>query len=472
MNDPNGLVYKNGTYHLFYQAGEWPRRWDHATSTDLINWTEHGTKIPAVEPGDTAGISPFSGGAVIDENDTAGFGEDALVAMYTGHHYGDGFDAAGIEDQRVAYSTDNGETVHKYEENPVLPSDVGDWRDPRPLWYESDGNWRMVITRVSPAENRPAGVEIWESSNLKDWEYLSTYESGGEPWETPNLEQLPVEGTDESAWVVSMSAMDPRRVEHHIGCFDGTEFTAEKAIRADHGFDFYAPQYWANTPENRGLYIAWMNNWNYAMETPDNGWQGEMTVPRTISLVDGDDGPEVRQHPASELTEIRQEQLAELSDKQITPSNADQVCSQEASASGPLSGTDVDGRTLEIVATIDPQDADEVGLRVREGDEQASIITYDAANEELRFDRTNAGEFFDEGEYGVADAPLKPLCDGTIELRVFVDRSSVEIFANEGRKTMTNLVFPDWESTGVSLFADGGTATLEHLIAYDLSTES
>jgi len=449
MNDPNGLVYQDGVYHLFYQAGEWPRRWDHATSTDLINWTEHGTKIPATDT-----ISPFSGGAVVDHNNTAGFGEDALVCMYTGHH----IDTA-IEDQRIAYSTDNGETVTKYEENPVIPSDVGDFRDPKPFWYEPAESWRMAVGRVSAAEGRPAGVEIYSSDDLVDWTYESTYEADGESWECPSLFELPVAGSDETKWVVAVSPIEIRSVEYHIGHFDGTEFVAEDVVRADYGYDFYAFQSWSNTPEERGLNIVWMNNWNYAMDTPDPGWQGAMTVPRTITLEDVGDGVQVRQHPADELSQTRQATLTELDSETVSPGR------------DPLGREDLSGRTLELVTTIDPHSADQVGLRVREGEDEESVITYDAVNEELRFDRTNAGEFFEEGYYGESAAPLEPLDGGTIELQVFVDRCSVEIFANDGRRTMSHLVFPDWESTGVSLFAERGAAKVEELRAYDLAVE-
>lgn len=449
MNDPNGLVYNDGVYHLFYQAGADSRRWDHATSTDLVNWTEHGTKIP-----DTESIQAFSGGAVIDEHNTAGFGDDALVALYTGHH------DDGTEDQRLAYSTNNGRTVHKYEDNPILASDVGNWRDPNLFWYESEENWRMVVTRVAATEDRAAGVEIYSSEDLIDWTYESTYESGGEGWECPSLYERPVEGSDETRWVMTVSPVETRTVEHHVGRFDGTEFDVEEVVTADYGYDFYATQKWSNTPEDRGLQISWMNNWTYAMDTPTDGWRGAMTVPRTITLMDAEDDIEVRQTPAEEMTETRKETMAELDSGRITPSR------------DPLEGEDVTGRTLELVATIDPHSADRVGLRVREGDDQESVIVYDAVDEELRFDRTDSGEFFDDGYYGVASAPMEPLADGTIELRVLVDRCSVEVFANEGRRTMTNLVFPEWDSTGVSLFAEGGCAGIESLVAYDLAAES
>jgi fructan beta-fructosidase len=448
MNDPNGLVYQNGVYHLFYQAGEWPRRWDHATSTDLVNWTEHGTKIPA-----TSSISPFSGGAVIDENNTTGFGEDAIVCMYTGHHI-----ESGVEDQRIAYSTDNGQTVHKYEGNPVIPSDVGAFRDPNPLWYDADESWRMVVGRIEGIEGRPAGTEIYSSDNLIDWTYESTYRSGGGQWECPDLFELPVEGSAETRWVLTVSPVETRTVEYHVGHFDGNEFTAEKVVTADYGNDFYATQKWSNPPEERGQNISWMNNWNYAMNIPD-GWQESMSVPRTTMLTDVEGDIEVRQHPADEMTETRRETIAEIDSGTITSSN------------DPLKGKDVTGRTLELIATIDPHSADRIGICVRKGDDQESVIAHDAVDEKLRFDRTNAGEFFSDDYYGETAAPMEPLDDGTIKLRVLVDRCSVEIFANEGRRAMTNLVFPYSDSTGVSLFAEGGAAKIEHFVVYELDAE-
>jgi fructan beta-fructosidase len=454
MNDPNGLVYNNGVYHLFYQAGEWPRRWDHATSTDLVSWTEHGTKIPATDT-----ISPFSGGADIDKYNTAGFGEDAIICMYTGHHID-----SGIEDQRIAYSTDNGETVHKYGGNPVIPSDHGAFRDPKPFWYEPDESWRMVVGRISGIENRPAGTEIWSSENAIDWTYESTYRSGGEGWECPDLFKLPVEGSDEMKWVLMVSPIETRRVEYHVGNFDGTKFTSEQRFIGDYGHDFYATQRWSNLPEekNRGLHIGWMNNWNYAMEGTPDGYQEAQTIPRTIRLQDAEDTIELRQSPTEELAQARKETLAEMNSAIITP----------APINTSLKGEDVAGRTLDLIATITPRNADQVGLRVRESDGQETVITYDTANSELQFDRTNSGMVFEDGFFGTESAPLELRDDGTIQLRVLVDRSSVEVYGNEGRRAMTHIVFPSWNSTGVSFFTEGGAAELEHFVAYRLDTEA
>lgn len=447
MNDPNGMVYQDGAYHLFYQAGEDRRRWDHATSTDLVNWTEHGTKIP-----DTSTIQAFSGGAVIDANDTSGFGTDALVCMYTGRH------DDGTQDQRLAYSTDGGDTVTKYAGNPVIDTHHDDWRDPNPFWYEPAGEWRMTIARVSSTTydgtTYPAGIEIWRSPDLKHWTYLSTYESGGAGWECPDLYELPVTNTGERRWVMTVS-VEWDHVEHHVGHFDGTTFTVENTVYANDGRDFYGGQSWDNEPAtDTRLSLSWMNHWDYATNTPDNGWKGAQSFPQRLELYDTGSAIEPRQRPDGALESTRENRLASLSDEPIS------------STADPLSGTNVQGQRLEILATIDPGDADSVTLGVREGDSETTRITYDAVNTELVFDRNDSGVFFGNTNKDVASGPMDPLSDGTIQLRVLVDRSLVEIFGNDGRFNMSNQIFPHEDSIGTSLTASGGTATLESLTAY------
>lgn len=448
MNDPNGMVYDGGTYHLFYQAGENHRRWDHATSTDLVNWTEHGTKIP-----DTSNIQAFSGGAVVDENDTSGFGSGALVCMYTGHH-----DDTGEEDQRLAYSTDGGDTFTKYSGNPVIDTDHDDWRDPNPFWYDPAGEWRMTVARVSSTTydgtSYPAGIEIWRSPDLKTWEYLDTYESGGAGWECPDLFKLPVSNTSESRWVMAIS-VEWDHVEYHIGQFDGTTFTADNTVYANDGRDFYGGQSWDNEPaSDTRLGLAWANHWDYATDTPDNGWKGIQTFPQRLELYDTGSAVEPRQQPDSAVESARERKLADLSNEPISDTD------------DPLAGTGVQGQRLELLATIDPGDADSVTLGLREGDGEETLLTYDAVNTELLFDRNNSGVFFGDTNKDVASGPMEPLSDGTIKLRVFVDRSLVEVFGNDGRINMANQIFPHEASTGTSLTASGGTATLEGLTAY------
>lgn len=379
--------------------------------------------------------------------------------MYTGHHID-----SGIEDQRIAYSTDNGDTVQKYDGNPVIPSDHSDFRDPKPFWYEPDESWRMVVGRISAIEDRPAGIEIWSSDDLIDWTYESTYGSGGEGWECPDLFELPVEGSDETRWVLMVSPIDTRSVEYHVGNFDGSEFIGEQRFTADYGHDFYATQTWSNLPgeTDRGLHLGWMNNWNYAMEATPEGYQEAQTIPRTIRLQNAGDTIELRQSPAEEVTQTRAEPLAEIDSARITPSSP---CTC-------LRNGNVAGRTLDLGATISPENASHVGLRVREGTDQETVITYDTEYSKLRFDRTDSGVVFEDEFFETASAPMELRDDGTIRLRVLIDRSSVEIYGNEGRQVMTNIVFPCWDSTGVSVFAEGGAAELEHFVAYRLDSQA
>lgn len=501
INDPNGLVHHDGVYHLFFQYHPhdpwWEKiQWGHATSEDLFSWTYHGLKLPF---DDENNIAKFSGGATIDEENTAGFGEDALILSYTGAHFDD-----PIQDQRIAYSTDNGKTVTPYDGNPVVDTDDPEFRDPNVFWHEPDQRWIMAVSRVhdgdEDGEERPAGIEIYRSEDHIDWTYESTFTNdeynelvGDESesvygyhshspeanlWECPDLFELPVEGGDETKWVMTVS-VDHQREDHLIGDFDGSEFTMERRELADYGYDYYAAISWDNEPDDRLIQLGWAAHWPYVELVPETGWRGSMSVPRELTLEDGDDGVELRQRPVAELANLRRETLAEVYSEVIAPGR------------DPLEGTDAEGRSLEIRATIDPHTADTFGFRVREGENDESLVTYytdpddvpvaDASPSkgipQLVFQRTDssidgpADDFFDEGQEDATSMPLEPREDGTIELHILVDRSTVEIFANDGDRTMTNLAFPDWDSTGVSLFAENGAAKVEELVVYDLDPQ-
>ena len=442
MNDPNGLVYRNGTYHLFYQAGKDRRRWDHATSEDLVTWREHGTKLPVED-----GVQQFSGGAAIDDGDS-GFGSDTIILTYTGHH-----EAEPKQDQRLAYSTDDGETVHKYADNPIIESEVNDFRDPNVFPY--DGEWRMVVSRVAPTDERPTGIEIYSSDDLRTWRYESTFElthsTGATAWECPDLYELPVSGTDERKWVLTNSA-DWDRVVHYVGEFDGSEFVAHEQFDADEGHDLYAGMTWANEPDDRRLLLGWMNHWESAHDIPDLGWKGVQSFPRRVTLERTDGNLEVRQRPARELETVRGERLADVSSASLKPGD------------DPLADTDAGGRALVIEAEIHPGTAEAIGLRVRESAKEETKIAYHAGLEGLLFDRGDAGAFFDEDNFGRSYAPLSPMPDGTVSLRILVDTVTVEIFANDGRMAMSNLIFPDTESTDVSAYVENGTAEIRRLV--------
>jgi fructan beta-fructosidase len=435
MNDPNGLVYHDETYHLFYQAGEKRRRWDHATG-DLVGWAEQGAKLP-VEPG----VQQYSGGAVVDEGNDAGFGAGAIVATYTGHH------DDGVEDQRLAYSTDGGDSFRTFGDNPVIGSDVGDFRDPNVVRY--DGEWRLVVARVAPTDDRSTGVEVYSSPDLREWTYESTVPTGHVPgvhnWECPDLFELPVEGGD-SRWCLLVSA-DWEQQELYVGEFDGTAFVPDQRFLVDHGHDFYAGMTWANDPDGRRLLTGWLNHWEYAMDLPDPGWRGVQAFPRRLSLAEDDDGLALCQRPATELAAVRGDRLVDVRSESLGPGD------------DPLAGSDVAGRALVVEARLSLGGAGRVSVHVREGDGEATSVHYDADAERLSLDRSDAGAFFDDDRYPRSSAPLS-LSDETLDLQLLVDRSSVEVFAAGGRVAMSNLVYPDPESVAVSLSADGGTAEL------------
>lgn len=485
INDPNGLVYHEGVYHLFFQYNPYNPYWEdiewgHATSEDLFEWTYHGVKLPFDEENN---IGKFSGGGVVDNQNTAGFGEDALILSYTGAHLNE-----SIQDQRIAYSTDNGKTVTAYADNPVVDTNDPEFRDPNVFWYEPNEHWIMVVSRAADGDDdgdeRPAGIEFYSSEDHTDWTYESTftideyedvvagietdngvYDDTVDLWECPDLFELPVEGTDETKWVLTVSVQGNPHVDHLIGEFDGHEFTMEDRELADYGYDYFAAMSWDNEPNDRRIQIGWAAHWPYMDFIPETGWRGIMSVPRNVTLSREENDIRLREYPVEQLVDLRQDKLADVRKEMVTPGR------------DPLEDTNANGRSLEIIMTIDPYSADAVGLRVREGENDQSVITYYTDENQLEFNRLNssvdgpADGFYDPGQEDRTTMPLKPQEDGTIQLRILVDRSSVEIFGNSGERVMTNQIFPDWDSTGMSLFADKGAARIENMVVYGLASQ-
>jgi len=474
MNDPNGLVYHDGTYHLFHQynpeGDTWGHMsWNHATSEDLVHWDHQGVAIP--EEGNEM---IFSGSAVVDHENTSGFGEGdeaPLVAVYTSHYTQDTTEA-GVEEpykqaQSLAYSTDGGETWTKYEGNPVLDHPDPDFRDPNVFWYEPEQTWIMAV--VLSTQHK---VQFYESDDLKEWTPLSDFGPAGATggiWECPALFRAPVEGTDRRQWVLQVD-LNPGAVaggsgaQYFVGDFDGTAFTPhdggpEDAPHwVDYGTDFYAAIPWNNVPDADGrvLWLAWMNNWTYAESLPTAPWRSAQSLPRSVQLRPSDDGPpRLVQRPVKELQRLRGDSV------QIDGRTLDDETVDLAPAGG-------SGKAYELVATFEPGDADAVGLRVRKGEGEHTVVGYDAESGEVFVDRTASGRVdFHDAFPTRSAAPLAPE-DGRIKLRVFVDWSSVEVFANDGARVLTHRIFPNPESEGVSLFADGGPAQLTRLKAWSL----
>ena len=467
MNDPNGLVYHDGTYHLFHQynpeGNTWGHMsWYHATSEDLVHWTHEGVAIP--EEGNEM---IFSGSAVVDSANTSGFGNgensSPMVAIYTSHYTleGDSMNQA----QSLAYSTDGGETWTKYAENPVLDHPDPDFRDPNVFWYAPEQKW--VMTVALPTQKK---VQFYESTNLTDWTLLSTFGPAGAEtgiWECPALFRVPVEGTDRREWVLQVD-LNPGSVaggsggQYFVGNFDGTTFTPREGSLeqgphwVDYGPDFYATIPWSNVPndDGRALWLAWMNNWSYAQSIPTSPWRSAQTVARSVRLRTIDGAPRLIQTPVQELQKLR--------------SNPVQLEARSLSDTMSLSEDGVSGTLLEVAATFEPETAQTMGLSVRVGEDEKTIVGYDAESETVFVDRRRSGVVDFHEDFAARDEAPLALHNGQVKLHVLVDRSSVEVFANEGARVLTHRIFPDSTSTGVEAFASGGTAQLTQLDAWSL----
>lgn len=466
MNDANGLVYQNGTYHLAYQynpyAAVWGNmHWGHSTSTDLIHWKH---EAPIIDRDAMGHI--FSGSCVVDADNTAGYGKDAIVAFYTSHHWT--HTGEQVQWQASAYSTDGGNTYTKISENPILKPADGrrDFRDPKVFWYAPEKKWVMIVSADKE-------MRFFESRNLRDWTYLSAFGEGygrqPNQFECPEMVQLPVDGNkDNMKWVLIVN-INPgclfggSATEYFVGNFDGRRFICDTAPEVtkwmDYGKDHYATVCFSNTGE-RNIAVPWMSNWQYANLTPTRQFRGQNALPRELKLFTGNDGQlYVASQPVNETLSLRkgEQKLGSLKPEQTRRFNA------------------VEG-AYEITARFDPADAETTGLILANDRGEQVNIYLDCKNGRLVMDRTQSGitdfghrSSVHEREY-VEDphthkeisgttrkafavnyqndfalgtwAPLN-LCAGkTYQVDIFVDKSSVEIFVDGGRIAMTNLVFP------------------------------
>jgi fructan beta-fructosidase len=464
INDPNGLVYLDGEYHLFYQhnpeGDRWGHMsWGHAVSRDLVRW-EH---LP-IALREENGVMIFSGSAVLDPKNTSGLGREGappMVAVYTG---------AGPkkQTQNLASSLDRGRTWAKFAGNPVLDLNSNSFRDPKVFWHEPTGRW--VMATVLADERK---VRLWASTDLKTWERSSDFGPAGSVegvWECPELFEAPVEGPDGGTrWVlkVDVNAGAPSGGsggQYFVGRFDGKEFRAEglrpgsPAVWVDHGKDFYAAQAWNDAPaEVRPVWIAWMNNWQYANEIPTSPWRGAMTVPRRVALRDTPEGLRLVQAPVEGVKGLRGP-ARRVGPRAIGPGDAR------------LSEAGVQGAALEIVAEFEPGEAEVFGLKVRQGPGEETVLGFDRRAGEVFVDRTRSGEARFSPHFAGRHAAKLTIGGGDrpVRLHVLVDATSVEVFADGGRSVVTDQIFPKPGSRGVSLFATGGTSRLRSLEAWEL----
>lgn len=457
MNDPNGMFYKDGVYHLYFQhnpyGSTWGNmNWGHSYSTDLVHWTYAGDAITPDAWG-----TVFSGSAVVDKDNSAGFGRNAIVAFYTSAKPTPWGDA---QMQSIAYSTDDGKTFEKYPGNPVITSTEKDFRDPHVFRHEATGRWIMILA---------AGQEmrIYSSANLKDWTYESSfgkeYGSHAGVWECPDLFELPVEGTSEKKWVLvcNINPGGPfggSATQYFTGTFDGHKFTCDTKPEVtkwmDYGKDHYATVSFDNAPDGRRVMIAWMSNWQYANQVPTVQFRSANAIARDVYLFRDKGVDYVGSRPVAEMTALRGDAvvskkatLGELSVKKMfkTPSGA-----------------------YEIDLAMAPHDGATVKLMLSNQKGEYVTVVYDGNMGTLSFDRRQGGDNkFSELFPAVTTAPVH---GKLTSLRVFVDKSSVEVFGNDGRAVMTNLVFPSEPYNSLTLGSDKKTA-VSSLKVYPLTNK-
>lgn len=457
MNDPNGLVFYDGEYHLFYQHNPFGdvwgyMSWGHALSRDFIHW-EH---FPvALYEGD--GIMIYSGSAVVDWQNTSGFGTEGnppLVAIYTGH--------SEIEQtQNIAYSTDRGRTWVKYKANPVISIGAREFRDPKVFWHESTRRWIMVTVLADQHK-----VRFDASPDLRHWTHLSDFGPAGAVdgmWECPDLFPLAIEDQPESKkWILKVDVLKGTGAQYFIGDFDGTRFINgaldDQILRLDYGMDFYAAQSWSDVPDGRRIWIGWLNNWHYADLIPTSPWRGLYSIPRELRLQQDRKGLRLVQKPVEELQQLRQS-LYNVTDTDIAIVN-----SQLAELKMNIA--------QEIEVEFALVRAREFGIKILTGIAEETVIGYDAQTQELFVDRRRSGDStFSEMFAGVHRAYLPPE-GGKIRMHIFLDSCSVEVFGNDGQTVISDLIFPGSQSAGLELYARDGAVLLNALEIWSLEDKT
>lgn len=477
INDPNGLVWLDGEYHLFYQYNPVGDRWGeigwgHAVSVDGLHWQELEMALPA-----TPAEYVFSGSVVVDAANTAGFATAncpaPLVAIYTSVDRHDG----GLQTQHIAHSLDRGRTWQRWAGNPVLDLGLRDFRDPKVIWHAPSARWVMAV--VVPHDQQ---VAFFASSNLKTWQELSRFGPAGPAlhppgdtspqgaiWECPDLIELP-HPDGGTAWVLKVDAFAGHPGGSSggmvfIGQFDGQRFTpqggdADAALDwTDWGCDFYAAASWANLPPGQPpLWLAWASNHRYGQEAPTAPWRGQMTLPRTLSLVKAPDG----------RLRLCQQPLPALAACRGTPwAHARQALHAQALvlADAPAA------RSAELHLVLDPDQADELLLEVLAGGQGgvATRIGWQRESARLHIDRSASGAVPVTADFsGRREAPLPLAADGLLRLRVIVDQGLVEVFADDGAVCLTEQVFPPVDAQVLRLCATGGLAQLHQATVWPL----
>ena len=440
MNDPNGMVYKDGEWHLFFQynpyGSVWGNMtWGHAVSRDLIRWEE----LPNAICPDALG-AVFSGSAVVDKDNVSGFGKGAIVAMFTS--------AGASQTQSLAYSNDGGRTFTKYSGNPVIVSDVPDFRDPKMIFDERTGQWKVILA---------AGQEVrfYSSDNLRDWTFESSFGKGygchDGVWECPDLVRLPAGDKEKYVLLLNINPGGPSggsATQYFVGEFDGHRFICDDDPSVtrwmDYGKDHYATVTWSNAPGGRTVALAWMSNWQYANAVPTKQFRSANSVPRDLGLVERGGETILVSSPSPELEALRGKPV------RIKP------------GAQPKNLFDNPRNSYEIVLKVNATGKGRSGLVLSNGNGEEVRLTFDSAARSFSMDRTRSGEVgFSDSFPCVTEAPTR--IGGKMELRIFVDAASIEVFGQDF--CMTNLVFPSIPYNSVR--TEGGLKA--ELILYPLN---
>lgn len=456
MNDPNGMFYKDGVYHLYFQynpyGSVWGNmHWGHSTSTDLMHWKFEGC---AIVPDAWGAI--FSGSCVVDHENTAGFGKEAVVAFYTSAKatpWGD------VQSQSMAYSLDNGKTFTKYEGNPILTSSEKDFRDPKVFWYAPGKHWVMMLAVGQH-------MEIYSSVNLKKWkkesEFGAMQGAHGGVWECPDLVEIPVEGTREKKWVLICN-LNPGGpfggsvAQYFVGSFDGKKFVNESPTQTkwmDWGKDNYATVTWNNAPDGRCIALGWMSNWQYANNVPTRQYRSANTLARDLTLYREGQELYLKSTPSSEVKKARGKKVSIPSFKVSEKHEMVNLFEEKQGA-------------YEVEIVIQNAGASKIAFSLLNDKGEKVSMYYDLNRKQFVMDRSESGKVdFSKDFPAVTVAPVN--VDKELTLRLFVDRSSIEAFGEDGKFVMTNLVFPSQPYVKMCFEADKNGYAVKSLNVYKL----
>lgn len=456
MNDPNGMFYKDGVYHLYFQynpyGSVWGNmHWGHSTSTDLMHWNFEGC---AIVPDAWGAI--FSGSCVVDHNNTAGFGKGAVVAFYTSAKatpWGD------VQSQSMAYSLDNGKTFTKYEGNPILTSSEKDFRDPKVFWYAPGKHWVMMLAVGQH-------MEIYSSVNLKEWkkesEFGAMQGAHGGVWECPDLVEIPVEGTREKKWVLicNLNPGGPfggSAAQYFVGSFDGKKFVNESPTQTkwmDWGKDNYATVTWNNAPDGRCIALGWMSNWQYANNVPTRQYRSANTLARDLTLYREGQELYLKSTPSVEVKKARGKKVSIPS---FRVSEKHEIVNLFEDNQG----------AYEVEILIQNAGASKIAFCLLNDKGEKISMYYDLNRKQFVMDRSESGTVdFSKDFPAVTVAPAN--VDKELTLRLFVDRSSIEAFGEDGKFVMTNLVFPSQPYVKMCFEADKNGYAVKTLNVYKL----